>query len=215
VAEKAFKYISIVGRGSIGLKKYFISKEKMELTIHDYHDECRICLQHDGTLVEPCECKGFSAFCHVECLNKWRLAFPKDHIKRTHCEICQTPYTVPEPKKSKRKYAWVVASSTLSVTMNGAIVGTNSCVVGVPTTTESIFCFFVLLLTVANAFSFSKACILMRQEVDEQLQIPLYPVFMPQLMALICMYFLDGFHVLLSMMNYVYFLAVIIIAVKS
>lgn len=49
---------------------------------------CRICLQSDGTLIEPCACKGSVAFIHSDCLEKWI----KVKKNSTFCELCKTNY---------------------------------------------------------------------------------------------------------------------------
>lgn len=49
---------------------------------------CRICLEEDGVLVQPCRCKGFDhGYFHQHCLETW-----VNVSKRTMCEICHAPF---------------------------------------------------------------------------------------------------------------------------
>ena len=48
---------------------------------------CRICLEDEGELIQPCNCKGTAANVHPECLIKWL------NISGTEsCEICKYKY---------------------------------------------------------------------------------------------------------------------------
>ena len=53
---------------------------------------CRICLE-PGDLIQPCDCKGSSAYVHKECLDRWLKT-----SKRTNCEICLFEYEIEEEK---------------------------------------------------------------------------------------------------------------------
>ena len=42
---------------------------------------CRICLEEDGVLIQPCDCKGSTASVHRECLERW--------VKESNSEVCE------------------------------------------------------------------------------------------------------------------------------
>lgn len=48
---------------------------------------CRICLDDEGEMIQPCDCKGTSANVHPECLMKWL-----NISQTTKCEICHFQY---------------------------------------------------------------------------------------------------------------------------
>lgn len=50
---------------------------------------CRICLEEEGEMIQPCMCKGTAKDVHPECLHKWLTISGK-----TECEICKHPYEV-------------------------------------------------------------------------------------------------------------------------
>ena len=77
--------------------------------------ECRICLRETGRLVHVCGCKGTHAFVHVDCINRWRFSFPKQHVRHTICNVCTQPYNVPEPFWSQSRIALWVHATTYSV----------------------------------------------------------------------------------------------------
>ena len=52
---------------------------------------CRICLDADGELVTPCQCKGSVAYVHGPCLEKWRLLNFSAN-KADVCELCHAAY---------------------------------------------------------------------------------------------------------------------------
>lgn len=183
----------------------------MEVAI-DITKECRICLQDDQVLIEPCDCKGFSAYCHAECLNKWRLSFPKGHAKRTHCEICISEYNLPEPPRSRKHYVVPFVISLLSVTANFLILIGNLCEIGTEAN-QSAFCFCIFILCIINAAAISRVCVVVRKEHNENGNF--ISMYVPQLMAIVCIFFLDGFHFLLSLLNYIYFLFIFIAFVKG
>lgn len=50
---------------------------------------CRICLEEEGEMIQPCLCKGTAKDVHPECLQKWLTVSGK-----RECEICKHPYKV-------------------------------------------------------------------------------------------------------------------------
>ena len=56
---------------------------------------CRICLE-DGELIQPCDCRGSSAYVHEKCLIKWLQV-----SKRTDCEICHFQYDITEVEETR------------------------------------------------------------------------------------------------------------------
>lgn len=53
--------------------------------------DCRICLETDNNLINPCSCKGSAEFVHISCLEKWR-GLDKELRKYTYCEVCNSKY---------------------------------------------------------------------------------------------------------------------------
>jgi len=54
--------------------------------------QCRICLEEEGRLVQPCRCKGFDhGYFHQHCIETW-----VEVSNRTECEICKTPFRYKE-----------------------------------------------------------------------------------------------------------------------
>ena len=53
-----------------------------------YGASCRVCLETNGYMIAPCQCKGSSKFIHRTCLYEWL-----NHSKNPKmCEICLTPW---------------------------------------------------------------------------------------------------------------------------
>jgi len=55
---------------------------------------CRICFEgpsEEEPLFRPCKCRGSVAFLHYKCLARWVA-----ETSRTHCELCESPFRVPE-----------------------------------------------------------------------------------------------------------------------
>ena len=52
---------------------------------------CRICLEDEGEMIQPCNCKGTSANVHPDCLVKWL-----NISQKTECEICKFQYSTTE-----------------------------------------------------------------------------------------------------------------------
>lgn len=50
---------------------------------------CRICLEEEGIMIQPCNCKGTAAHVHEECLGRWLSV-----SNLTKCEICNFEYAV-------------------------------------------------------------------------------------------------------------------------
>ncbi len=50
---------------------------------------CRICLEEEGFMIQPCMCKGTAKDVHPECLMKWLSISGKKE-----CEICKHPYEI-------------------------------------------------------------------------------------------------------------------------
>lgn len=48
---------------------------------------CRICLEEEGTFVQPCKCKGTTGYVHQKCLNRW-----VEESNKNKCEICNFEY---------------------------------------------------------------------------------------------------------------------------
>ena len=69
---------------------------------------CRICLE-DGDLIQPCDCKGTSAYVHEKCLLKWLNV-----SDRTDCEICKFEYDCVDVEEDKIVYCPTVRLSDSS-----------------------------------------------------------------------------------------------------
>ena len=71
---------------------------------------CRICFE-DGELIQPCHCKGSTAYVHEHCLIKWLTV-----SNRTDCEICKFEYGHIEIEEHKKEFCppWSFADSTLA-----------------------------------------------------------------------------------------------------
>lgn len=59
---------------------------------------CRICLEGEGDLVQPCDCKGTAAHVHLECLQRWL-----EVSERTTCEICHSEFHI----EDRQEIEWV------------------------------------------------------------------------------------------------------------
>ena len=59
---------------------------------------CRICLEEEGEMIQPCLCKGTSADVHAECLHRWLMVSGK-----RECEICNAPYEMEDVVEFKWK----------------------------------------------------------------------------------------------------------------
>ncbi len=66
-------------------------------------NECRICLESDGILVNVCGCNGSIKYVHLECNENWRNTFNKGHQKYKKCELCNTSYKVSLKKTKQEK----------------------------------------------------------------------------------------------------------------
>ncbi|XP_050328898.1 E3 ubiquitin-protein ligase MARCHF7 [Bactrocera neohumeralis] len=68
---------------------------------NEFGNACRICRcnRSDMQLSRcPCQCRGSVGFVHMPCLKRWIL-----HRRDTRCEICNTPFDVPEEKLNVRR----------------------------------------------------------------------------------------------------------------
>lgn len=54
---------------------------------------CRICYQSDGSMIEPCRCKGSVAKVHRHCIQTW-LHYNQEKVS---CEMCSFQYKVKRP----------------------------------------------------------------------------------------------------------------------
>ena len=59
---------------------------------------CRICLEEEGEMIQPCLCKGTTADVHPECLHRWLMVSGK-----RECEICNAPYEMEDVVEFKWK----------------------------------------------------------------------------------------------------------------
>jgi hypothetical protein len=60
-------------------------------------DYCRICREGDRLepLIKPCGCSGSLQYVHRSCLDRWRItAAGQNPAFTSHCEICQSPFTI-------------------------------------------------------------------------------------------------------------------------
>ena len=73
-----------------------------------YKNECRICLENDGILVNVCMCKGSIKYVNLECNENWRKTFKKGHIKYKNCELCNTAYKVSIKTNLEKKYTIII-----------------------------------------------------------------------------------------------------------
>jgi len=173
-----------------------------------YNPECRICLESHGTLMEPCTCKGSSGYVHLECLNKWRMSFPSSHEKRNICEICKSPYTIPNPTTYPFGYLFmsiVLFSCTLSALVSGL------CSFG-PIDNErvdNIYCVGNVGVTMAHA-AIATRLTLLKHKSDKGFS----RFWFPQGLMILMVFALDGFHVFLVLINLMYFLYNFTIVVK-
>lgn len=55
---------------------------------------CRICLQSDGDLITPCNCKGSQQHVHLKCLKKWIKKKYESNKNYKKCEICKKNYFI-------------------------------------------------------------------------------------------------------------------------
>ena len=63
--------------------------------------QCRICLESDGELVAPCDCKGTARFAHAACIAEWQSS-QQERRGSAHrcarCDICGVKYRgLPDP----------------------------------------------------------------------------------------------------------------------
>ena len=54
---------------------------------------CRVCLgdEDDGSLVQPCACRGSAKWIHAHCLEQWRRTSPKEDAAY-RCGQCMDKY---------------------------------------------------------------------------------------------------------------------------
>ena len=52
---------------------------------------CRLCLDEDVPLVQPCACRGSAKFIHKHCLEQWRRTSPKEDAAY-RCGQCMDEY---------------------------------------------------------------------------------------------------------------------------
>lgn len=83
----SFGILKYVKERFTGINKIF-TRNKTDLGKMNNPATCRICYQSDGTLIEPCSCKGTVAFIHDKCLEKWI----KVKNNSLCCELCTTNY---------------------------------------------------------------------------------------------------------------------------
>lgn len=55
---------------------------------------CRICLDNQGELVQPCDCRGSSAFAHPACIDKSRHATFRQRKLFYDCDVCLQEYNL-------------------------------------------------------------------------------------------------------------------------
>lgn len=169
-------------------------------------DECRICLDSNGTLVTPCNCKGYSACVHVDCLNKWRLSFPEDHEKRRTCEICKSIYTIAEPHVRPTFYVGYLFLSTFFMSANMTILSNNMC----NSSMDNIFCFWNLLLTTAHA----AVCTRVKCITKEKSSRIHGSMFFPQAIVILFVFLLGGFNVWMTIINLFYFVVTTVLVLQ-
>lgn len=63
--------------------------------------QCRICLESDGELLAPCDCKGTARFAHAACIAEWQSS-QQERRGSAHrcarCDICGAKYRgLPDP----------------------------------------------------------------------------------------------------------------------
>ena len=51
---------------------------------------CRICLESEGELVSPCECRGSQRGVHLACLERWHVSQQRWGMQ---CMTCRVSYT--------------------------------------------------------------------------------------------------------------------------
>jgi hypothetical protein len=65
--------------------------------------QCRFCLENDeiSNLIQPCGCKGSSAYVHLQCLYKWQVSMQADTSdtdeRGTICSSCRQPFDPSPP----------------------------------------------------------------------------------------------------------------------
>lgn len=162
--------------------------------------ECRICLDTQGELIEPCECKGSSGYVHLQCLNKWRLSFPSSHEKRNICEICKTSYQIPLGPM-KHYFGYLVVSIVL-FSCNLSFLVSGLCPL-TPMKNDVInngYCMSNYFVTIAHA-AVTTCLISVKEEKTKSFRM----MFFPQCMLITMVFFLDGFHIFLTFINLLYF----------
>lgn len=64
--------------------------------------QCRICLEEEGDMIQPCKCKGSTANVHPECLERWLEVSQKNE-----CEICKHEYEM----NTSVEFKWTLCPS--------------------------------------------------------------------------------------------------------
>lgn len=90
---------------------------------------CRICLEDDGILISPCDCKGSAGKIHEKCLKKW--------VKESGsevCEICNAEYARHEvPGCNVENYCEGIWHSQITSDVESGLIRISSlhCLVGI------------------------------------------------------------------------------------
>lgn len=79
--------------------------------------ECRVCLQSDGILIQPCGCRGTVAWAHESCIREW-----SHRANRTYCECCQEMYVHVERQIEQQLCTDIATSICMSILVIGIIM---------------------------------------------------------------------------------------------
>ena len=117
---------------------------------------CRICLEDEGEMVQPCNCSGTSANVHPECLMKWLVI-----SQTTECEICH--YQYPADEKTEQRKCVVFPKFSLADQANTrrviTLIGIILCIVtqmqglAFPSAMNGVFIvtnFFILIFVASS-----------------------------------------------------------------
>ncbi len=72
--------------------------------------QCRICLESEGELLAPCDCKGTARFAHAACIAEWQASQQQRRgsaHRCTRCDICGAKYNgLPQPPPRPLAAVW-------------------------------------------------------------------------------------------------------------
>lgn len=120
---------------------------------------CRICLEDDGILISPCDCKGSAGKIHEKCLKKW--------VKESGsevCEICNAEYARHEvPGCNVENYCDGLWHSHMTSDVEASLIRISSlhCLVGILMYSWSSMEYWMLLSSIQTVVH--SVCIILFQ----------------------------------------------------